>query len=301
MTKESEDAKLNALDEKHESKKQNTSEEPLSVVGQWIDVKRESLSYDGRLYPETYRFQVKPVATKTIKYFSMLDENNPMSVNDALTYVIKHHVRVLQDNRNLDVLSCIHEHDRFYFVMLVHTYSGAPTALSFPTSCKSSSCKQKQDAVITPYALRYQPLSDKANDWLNVKTGVFNIDTKIGKFHYKPLSLQESIDLTEFTMKKRRDDEEIEQLFTRVAPLLMHSREPHQTIDDVYQRYLRVTSDSQKIALFLRIIEILDIKQLLEIEVNCQKCKKPFRAPISSVAGLRNIFVVHDIDDLFNA
>lgn len=290
-------AKLDALNAKHENNDELSS---LSVAGSWIDVDRTKFSYGGQLYPENLRFQVKPVQTKTIKYFSMLDENNPLSVNDALTYIVQHHIRVLDGKRSIDPLSIIYEHDRFYFVMLVHMYSGAPTSLSFPTACTTQTCKHKQDANVTPYVLQYKPLSDKALGWLNPKTGLFVIETKIGQYIYRPLTLAESIKLTEFAMQQRRDNNEIESLFTRVAPLIMSSNE-NLKAEDIYQKYLDLTNDSKKIGAVMRITEIIEPRQLLELEVTCQKCNNPFRSSISSVAGLRNIFVVHDIDDIFNA
>ena len=59
--------------------------------------------------------------------------------------------------------------------------------------------------------------------------------------------------------------------------------------------------DLKKLTLFTKIVEeYLDIRPLMQLKGECEKCQRPFRHPISSIAGLRNIFFVHDIDEEFS-
>lgn len=298
------DAKLSALETGNDTptpelKKIEKVVEPIDPISGWIDIKRDEIPYEGKLYEQSYRFQVKPVNTDTIKYFSSMDENNALSVNDALTYVINKHVRILDGNKLIDVLDTIYEHDRFFFVMLVHTYTGSTTALKFPTNCKvDGTCNHKQDAIISPYNLQVKPLEEKAWSYLNPELGKFVIETKtLGRWTFKPLTLKLSGEITEFMMKQRREGVEVDKTFLKVAPFLnMSERAPGQSIETFYHKYFKLTDSATKITLINRLEKMLAPEQLTEILVDCEKCQRPFRTPISSVAGLRDIFFVHDID-----
>jgi len=292
------DAKMSALTKSEQGLGSVRQEEPLSVVGSWIDFDREKISYGSQLYSPQYRFQISPAKTATIKYFSSLDENNPMSINDALTYVIKHHVRVLEGKKQLDPLDVILEHDRLFFVLVVHAYSGASTSLTFKKRCGNDQCKNLHDISITAYNLQFKELTEQAERWLNPKTGLFSVETKtMGNRFYRPLTLTESIELMEFLMESRREEVEIDKSFLRLAAFFMLDRKPNETMDQLYQRYMKTTSSPKELSLLLKIESAVTAEQKLEVLSDCPKCKRPFRSPISSIAGLRDIFFVHDIDD----
>jgi hypothetical protein len=272
--------------------------DPIDPVGGWIDINREQISYSGLLYPESYRFQVKPVMSSTIKYFSSLDESNPLSVNDALSYVIKHHIRVLDGKKELKCMDTIYEHDRFFFVMVVHVYSGAPTSLAYSCNCTNSDCRHKQDVEITPYNLQYSELSEKGKEYLNPELGKFIISTKsMGTRNYRPLKLSESAKLTDFVLKSQRNGEEIEPFFREAAGFICHETSALEPADSIYQKYLQLTANAKEISLLHKILEHIEVKQLLQIEVLCERCKNPFLSEIRTVAGLKNIFIDSSISD----
>lgn len=296
MTEQSE-TNANKLDMLANLDKSNNIDQPIEPTNGWIDIDREKISYLGALYKRSLRFQIKPASIGTVKYFSTLDENNPLSVNDALTFVIQNHIRVLDGARSIPPLEVIFEHDRFFFVMLVHTYSGAPTALTYEAKCTHEKCNCLQEISISPYNIRYSELSDKAKGYIHAESGEFRTTTKtLGDIRYRPLTLLESGELTEFMLKSRRNGEEIEPLFLQIAPFLVCTKKPEDTASHIYQSYLKLTSNLKMVSVLIHFLREANVAQLLEIEIDCKKCKRPFRSQISSVKGLRNIFLVDDID-----
>jgi hypothetical protein len=290
----SEDAKkLEALEQLG---KDNHVKNPISPIDGWIDIKKDDISYNARLYPASYRFQVKPVTAGTAKYFAALDETDALSVNDALTYVIDNHVRILDGNRKLPTVDTLYEHDRFKFVMLVHLYSGAPTTLSYTGSCTHNKCRREQAIDITHDKLQYSQLSDKALSWLNETTGYFVIPTKtMGVRHYRPLSLAEASESVMFIESQKRKGLQIEALFTKLAGFFMHDKTMGETIESIYKRYLHATQDLKEVSLLQEIADNINVGQTFDITTDCKGCKNPFNSKITSVAGIRNIFLVHDI------
>lgn len=267
----------------------------------WYDVEHSKLPYEGILYDKKYRFQVKPITTGTIKDYSAMDETNPLSVASALDNVILAHVRVLDGSKQIPVDRVVLENDRFFFTMLVHTYSGAPTSLTFEHSCEHDKCGHKQDVNITPYNLVYTELSAKGTEWVTAK-GHFEVETvSFGKLKYKPLTLSQASDITQFIIdKKQKEKSDIERQFLSFAPLLVHTMPEGTEVKHTYQKYLEHTSDQKRLSLYNRIAELCEHKLTMEVKGECSKCKRPFRAKISSLEGLRNIFFVHDIDSEFS-
>lgn len=269
---------------------------PIDPVTGWSDIDKTSLSYEALLYPESYRFQIKPVTAGTVKYFSGLDENNPISVNDALSYVVENHIRVLDGNKMLKALDVIYEHDRFKFVMLVHLWSGATTTLSFTGNCTHTKCGHQQSIDITAEKLQYSELTAKGKSWLNNESGYFVIETaSMGTRYFRPLTLNESTEIVEFIQSKRQKGLTIEPLFLQYAGFYMHDRKHNESIEELYQTYLKATSNIKEVSLLQGILEHITVKQLFEVLTVCKSCDNPFQSRITSVEGLRNIFLVHDI------
>lgn len=267
----------------------------------WYDIEHSKLPYEGLLYDKKYKYQVKPITTGTIKDYSAMDEKNPLSVASALDNVIISHIRVLDGSKQIPVQNVIHENDRFFFTMLVHAYSGAPTSLSFEHACEGAKCSNKQDVNITPFNLVYTELSEKGMSWV-IDKGYFEINTaSFGKLKYKPLSLSESAEITQFIIdKKQKEKVDIERQFLEFAPLLVHTMPEGTEVKHTYQKYLEHTADQKRLSLYNRIAELCEHKLTMEVSGECTKCKRPFRTAISSLAGLRSIFFVHDIDNEFS-
>lgn len=263
----------------------------------WMPLDKKNLSYDGTLYPSAYQFQIKPITAGTAKYFSALDENSPIAVNDALTFVVEKHIRIIHEGKLLNTLQTIHEHDRFKLVLLVHLYSGSPTSLSFQGQCTHANCYQEQTIDITAKGLQYSDITAKGLTYLNQETGYFVIATKsMGTRYFRPLSLAESVEIVEFLHTSRAKGDIIEQLFLKHAGFFMHDRKPKETIAELYQRYLSKTSDIKEVSLLQLILEELTIQQSFDLEVTCKSCNNPFQSKITSLQGLRRIFLVRSVE-----
>lgn len=304
-----------------ELEKMSFSDQPKKIVGQsvkdvelenvnplgkpsmsgWFDIDRSKLPYGGELYDTVYRFRVKPIMTATIKHYSSMDEENPLAVAEALDNVVTNHIQILDGNRVVPTENVIHENDRFFFTMLVHTYSGAPTSLSFEHTCEVANCGHKQDVNITPFTLVYSELSERGEGWLTNK-GYFKIKTEtLGEFKYKPITIAQSGEITQFLIDKKRIEKvDIEKQFLEFAPILMHTMPEGTEVKHLYQKYIQHTSDQTKLSLYHRIAELCEHKLTMEVKGQCGKCNRPFQTKISSLEGLRKIFFVSDIDSEFS-
>ncbi len=258
----------------------------------WIEHSSEKLSYAGKLYPEGYRFSIKPVNAGLMKYFSTIDESNAMSVQDALVYTIENHVRVLYNGKFIKSTDVVYEHDRMYMTLLVHQYSGAPTDLIVNAMTPSN---VEQQVIIKPSSLVFSNISEKGWSYLNSKDGVFEIQTKsFGIVKYKPLTIKQSIDLTRFLFDKNKSGEEIEAFFIQAAPFFAAELPVDANPKDIYQLYFKKTQDMKYVSVLMEILKHVNAELKLEFNAVDEKTKEPFRTPVTSLKGFKNIFVISD-------
>lgn len=304
MSNENE-AKLKALEEmdsniNSDEKIQTTqpkNENKVEYLG-WIDIKREELPYKGVLYPEHIKFQVRPANAKEIRHFSSLDESNPLSVNESLNYIINNCIRCFAGKTLVKASDVIYEHQRLFFVLLVQTYTGTTTSLTFDTKCNDTKCNHKQTVTVTPYNFMYSEISDKGYEYLDQKTGIFNISTKtLGDFRYRPLTNSESILVQDYMIECRKEGIDFESTFVELASFFMLDKKNTENIKDIYLKFLKVTSDPKTFSILKKIKDIVNVDQLFEVSKNCDKCNRPNTHKISTFEGIRNLFIDDNIDD----
>lgn len=287
-----EQIKANAISEITSGTSTETAYGAIDPTG-WIEIKRSELSYEGKLYPSNYRFMLKPVNAGLLKYFATIDEKNPMSVQDALIYVIKNHVKILMDGKYfVDSYENIYEHDRLYFTLLVHEYSGSPTNLVI----KGKTPKGKdQDVIVKPSSLIFSEVSDKGMGYLNPQTGEFNIRTEtFGVLKYKPLTLSQSMTLTQFVYNKTQEGIDTpEPFFMQAAPFFITDANKDKP-EEIYKDYFAKSQDMKYVSVLLQCLKAINIELLLEFNAIDEETKLPFRTPVTSLRGIKDIFTFSD-------
>ena len=262
----------------------------------WHDLKREDLPYGGRLFPKNYIFQVQAASAGTIAHYSAMDESNPLSVQAALTHVIKNHIRIMDGKRSIDPLTVIHESMRFWFAMMVHTYTGNATALEATETCPS--CKKQTKMTITPFVIEFQEMSDYVNERIDEATGkIFQKTKTYGTLEFSPITLSVRAELMAFMQEKFQKKEDFDMQFLSYYPLF-HSERGNQSIEEVYKKlYFPLTKDKKKFSVFTQIIRRVALDQLLQLSGTCSHCAHRFRYDISRTTGLRDIFLDANAND----
>ena len=130
---------------------------------------------------------------------------------------------------------------------------------------------------------------------MNSKDGVFEIQTKsIGIVKYKPLTIKQSIDLTRFLFDKNKSGEEIEAFFIQAAPFFAAELPVDANPKAIYQLYFKKTQDMKYVSVLMEILKHVNAELKLEFNAVDEKTKEPFRTPVTSLKGFKNIFVISD-------
>lgn len=290
-----ETSKLDALD-KIEKTAPKSIYEGIDLTKQenflgWLDIDRSAISYGGRLYPKSWKFQVKPAKVKEIRHFSAIDESNPISVTDSLNQMIMSNVRILDGNTVIPS-SNLYEHDRFQFILFIHAYSGTATAIKYAHKC--SNCDNELEVSLTPFVLRFKELSETATKYLT-SSGKFEISTKsFGKKIYQPITIDMSTKIKDFVTEKYRTDDDYERNFIKLLPFIYVQ---NKSLAEIYvDKYLSL-SEKEYSVLYTLADKHFDIGAKNEISVECNKCNNGGVAPIKFPNGIRSIFINDDISD----
>lgn len=291
----SKNAAMSAL-QSIESDSADKNKEVIDTLG-WQDIARKDIPYQGMLYPESYKFQVLPAATKDIRQYSSLDETNIISVSDALNRMIRTNVRIIDTADNKVIPSTrIYEHERFFWILLIQTYTGGTKTITFEHMCEEDSCQHMNQVSITPYKLMYSKMSAKMLQRWDAVKGYASILTKtLGEFKYRPITLDESIKVSEFMIKRRQNKKPYEANFSKLLPFI-RQLDKKNNVSDLYSSYIELRP--QVLSFLMRLSgHDFDVRAEQTLEESCEKCECGIYPTIQFPDGIANIFFDDNVDD----
>lgn len=258
---------------------------------QWHDIDRKLLPFEGRLYPSSYQFQIKPALVKEIRMFSELDENNPMSIVKAFRELLRTNLRILDNGTVISSMNVLDQHQLF-FILLIREYSDTGKVLTMKHTCKS--CDYENELLLSSDLLQYTEPSEKAWTYLK-ETGVFEIDTKThGRIYYKPTTLADTQAISEFVIDLKQREERYESNFGLLFPFIRKTKV--YKIAELYQEYLSMKRERFSFLLSLQ-KKHFDIRPKTEVESVCSSCECGILCKIEFRGGLANIFIANNVDD----
>lgn len=272
----------------------------LKTIGQWHDLDISKLPHEGKYYKKGLRFQVQAPSLSTIKHFSAMDESNALVVMEAINALIKAHVRVFDGNKLLDPLSIIQAKDKMSFVLWINIYAGTNNALKAESVCageKIKPCNHKQEVKVIPSTLVHEIPSEKADGFFDDKKGAFVINTNsLGVHYYKPVTIEEDTELTVFSLKKYEEGDQLESQFLKMIGFLTYYKEEGETMESLYKKYMKLTSDIKILSLYEDILsKNIKLEQEPKLKTTCEKCGRLDDQRLTSMESLRTIFFVSNI------
>ncbi|BAV39257.1 hypothetical protein BPT24_132 [Tenacibaculum phage pT24] len=270
-----------------------------------LDIIMDLLGYGGRFYPKGTQISIRPFSTKEVVYFTSLNENNPLEVDQAFKYLVSEVVKVRVGNVEVkDTSSFIYQFDRFALVLIARTYSDLKTDLTFEHKCENIAdgkvCGHTQTIKIIPQNLSFtESLIDKYYD---EKDGKFNIDVKSsdGKrtYGYFPLTIKENSEIMEFMISKR-DDIEQHQLkaFIKLFPFMRNHLGDSKNWEDCFHAFRELAKED--VINMAKLAEKVSLTNKNEIINVCEKCGHSEGVPMRFPYGIKTIVFDKIEDDNF--
>ena len=291
---------LNSLDDDLDSPNSvEMTEKPIVNIsksimqGGWQQIDKSLLAYGGVYYPDSITISVKPFSTKEVVYFTSINENNPLEVDQAMIYLVENCIQVRNGNKVLKAVDVIFNFDRFPLILLARTYSDMRTDLTFDHKCTNDKCSKTSTYRIIPQSLVFT--DNKLDKYYNNKSGNFSIKTESDNnegfaiYEYRPLTINENRELFDFIVEKREElDSSDLKVFIKFYPFLRNYMTEKTTISDVYFNFMDLNKTQiEDISLLLDYV----LDSTTSISVKCKHCGNNGGIPMKFPNGLRTLVV----------
>ena len=274
---------------------------PSDIIhGKWYDFDVDKFADKGKYYQAGLRFQVQAASVTTIKYFSAMDDEFD-SINDAVLKLIGTHIRVIKGNQILNSLDVIYEHDRLRAVLIVAIYTGTGQKLTANVTCKGEPlkpCNHNNSVEVSLQNLSYNLPTEKGESLYVPTRGTFVIEPRgMKKFEYKLLTLNDADKVTSYVRSKYHQGDKIDKQFSDFAGFYMHKMKTDETMDAIYSKYLKDTSDIKTLSFMTMVTENdIDFSMKYELQATCEKCSRLDYKPATKFGKLKHLFLAPSTD-----
>ncbi len=141
----------------------------------WLDVSRELLGERSVFYPESWQFKIRPATVETIRYWSMIDDENASVIDDTFNDILKTCLKIETPEGPLP-WGNIAVWDRFFFILLVreYTFINGEKKVEFEDECPE--CGEPIKFTIDSQSLMYELPDPEIMPMYDQETRTWTID-----------------------------------------------------------------------------------------------------------------------------
>lgn len=252
----------------------------------------EVLPSKGLFYPDGTEIGIRSATVAEIKHWSTIDDNDLLSIDECINFVLERCVRIKMPNRISSWLD-IKELDRIYLIFAIRelTFKNGENKLYVDTG-------DGDKVEVTKDMLNYFNIDDRLLKYYNNEKRCFTLRFKDGSGDiniYMP-SIGVSNFLKNYIKTKNQANQKFDQVYARYAPFLYDDYRVITT-----QKYEKDAQDSyfwdlKKISLLSQVVDIL--QKSIDMKVKYKnKEGAELEAQLNFRGGFKSIFVISDIFD----
>lgn len=261
----------------------------------WIRVKPETLPSQGIFYPQGTEITIRAAAAAEIRHWSTIDEDDLLSLDDALNRVADKCCRI-KFPRSMGNFKDLKEIDRFFIVFAIREYTFKKGENNLNVTFKCKKCDKSDTRPIVKEMLSYYVpspelqvrfLEDERCFYLRLNNGE---DIKL----YLP-TLGVMTYIKGYIREKSQNKEEYDKAFLKWAPFLF--ADWRILNDAVYHKMLQDSFawSLDKISIVDWFVDQMQKTVKAELIHHCSTCGSEVTAPISFRGGVKSLFLISDI------
>ena len=282
---------------------QDNIQEPNSIAGMdspWKKIHLTNLPSEGFGYPPETEITIRPADVKEIKHFSIIDENDPIDIDDKMNHIISKCCVMKWHGGILNFMD-IYQEDRFYVFMAIRdlTFIKGENRIFIPVKkeCKNDDCPIPSEIELNSLVLSNFKLSDGLKKYYDIENGCFNIIPKNGdpavQLFIPTIGVSQKI--RKILKDKALAGKKYDEAFAKISPYVIAN---WRDLDEKgYDEYEKI-SDQWTYTQFVLadgISKEITFSTKNNINVQCSKCGAEVTAPIRFPGGVRSLYVVSDI------
>jgi hypothetical protein len=263
----------------------------------WKPVPVENLPSEGMFYPEGAKVYIRAAEVAEIRQFSMIDENDPLDMDDKLNMVIERCLKMEYPDR-VATWKDLKEEDRFYLIFAIREISmkDGENKLYVTLRC-GGNCKGDGSYVekveMTKDNFSYYNIDATLMKYYSEKERTFVIeDPKVGRMKISVPNLGVTTFIKNYVRERTQRGEYFDRPFLKVAPFIIEDWRGFN--DDKYRKAEQdsVGWNELRWSLLVRAIEMIRFGVKTTITRSCTKCGVEVGAPITFPGGVKSLFVV---------
>ena len=190
----------------------------------WIDVDPVLLGERLYYYPEGWQFRIRPATVEAIRNWSMINDENAMSVDDVFTEVLKSCLSIMTPE-GPKPWGNLCSWDRFFFLLLIreYTFAQGESEISYEEDCPE--CDNPVKFTLTSSSLTFElpdpelmPMYDRQNRCWRIDPADYEVDADPIVFYIPTLEKDQNIKNWIITQYNENPKKKIDPVFMRFAP-----------------------------------------------------------------------------------
>ena len=264
----------------------------------WMDVDKRLLGDRLKFYPENWNFRIRPATVEAVRNWSMIDEENPNSIDDVFNEILKSCLTIVTPAGPLP-WGNIRSWDRFFFVLLIreYTFVEGEKKVEFSEDCPN--CDNPVTFNLTSSSLMYELpdpdvmkyYSEEDQTWM-IDPNEYDVEYPEPVVLYLP-TLEKDANIKAWLIDRVQNKKKVDQVFIKFLPWLAPRISKDLTIAQRQIREYEVKFKSWDTEMFSFMDEVINNISVLpstKLVTKCPTCGEEVTATISFQDGIRSLF-----------
>jgi hypothetical protein len=270
------------------------------IESPWKKLPLVNLPSEGFGYPPGADLSIRSADVGEIKYFSTIDENDPIDIDDKINHILSKCCVFKWSDGPLNYMD-IYQEDRFYIFMSIRdlTFIKGENRIFIPTlnDCKKDECPIPSEIELNSRILSNFKLSNKIKKYYDHENGCFNLIPKNGD---SPIQLfiptiGISTKIRRILREKTQKNKKYDIVFAEISPYIIANwRDLDESAYDNYERASSSWTYTQ-FSIADSISKEITFATKNNLSVICSKCSAEVTAPIRFRGGIRSLYIISDI------
>ena len=247
----------------------------------WIDVDKSLLGERATFYPEDWQFRVRPATVEAIRNWSMIDDENPLSVDDVFNEVLKSCIAIVTPE-GPKPWGNICSWDRFFFLLLIreYTFKQGESEVAYEEDCPE--CDNPVKFTLTSQSLSYElpdpevmPMYDRETRTWNIDPTEYDVEADVTTFYVPTLEKDANIKAWLIARYNENRNKKLDQVFMRFAPWMSQKISKDDTIAKRQMRELEMkykSWDEEQFEFFNDVIKNIIVTPDRNLTTVCPVC-----------------------------
>lgn len=280
-----------------ESFKEKVKDNKWENIPGWKPLPIENIPSGGKFYPENSKIYIRAAEVQEIRQFSMIDENDPLDMDDKLNMIMERCSKIEFPGRTA-LWKDLKEEDRFYLIFAIReiSMSEGENKLTVTLKC-GGNCRGDGTYVekieMSKDNFQYYNIDETLMKYYSEKDRCFVIeDEKIGKMKIHVPSLGVTTFIKNYVREQTQRGGYFDRPFLKVAPFVIEDWRNFS--DDKYKKLEQESMGWNELrwSILIRSIEMIRFGVKTTITRNCTKCGAEVGAPLSFPGGVKSLFLV---------